>query len=77
MVVLCARNDAAHQRTGALAMTLKELMKELRAIIKVHPEAKEADVVCCPSDETGLVFHVHYIGYDKRHRHSRIKFEDM
>lgn len=54
-------------------MTLEELMKELKLIAKVHPEALEADVWAV--DGEGVQFPVMYIGFDKSYRHPRIKLE--
>ena len=64
-------------------MKLRELLKELRAIVKVHPEAKEADVwLATYRDAVGLTYkekgltRSHYIRYDSKHKPARILLED-
>ena len=52
-------------------MTVEKLMRELRKIVKVHPEAKDANIVAYETtyygDACGRVY-IAYIGYDKRHK---------
>ena len=53
-------------------MTVKELIKGLKSIVKVHPEAGDAHIEAI--DNEGNVVHVAYIGYDKKRK--RIKLEE-
>ena len=50
-------------------MILNELLKLLNKIKKAHPEAAEADVW---TDK----YPVHFVGFDKKHKPSRIKLEE-
>lgn len=54
-------------------MSVEELIKELKTIVKVHPEAKEAEVWAEGHD---AMFHVYNIGYDTKHRPKRLKLEN-
>lgn len=54
-------------------MTVEELMKELRAIVKVHPEAKDAQIVTAIGADLG---YPSYVGFDKRHKPARLRLED-
>ena len=55
-------------------MTLIDLIKELQAILKVHPEAGEAQIWAEPGDSDPI--RISYVGYDKRHTPHRIKLEE-
>jgi hypothetical protein len=55
-------------------MTLETLVKELQAIMKVHPKAKDAQVIAENID--GGQIRVSYVGYDTKHSPSRIKLEE-
>lgn len=55
-------------------MTLETLMKELRAIVKVHPEAKQSRVIAV--DGEGYITSISYVGYDTKHKPARIKLEE-
>lgn len=54
-------------------MTLKELMKELRLIIKVHPQADDAEVW---AGSYNVAFHITYVAYDTKHKPHRIELEE-
>lgn len=58
-------------------MILKELLKLLNNIKKVHPEAADADVCAHPDpDSDGRIMHITYVRFDKRHKPARIVLED-
>lgn len=60
-------------------MTVNSLIEELALIVKVHPEALDAEVWAIKNPdygESGAHFHVNYIGFDKKHKPARIKLED-
>lgn len=54
-------------------MTIRELLKELSDITKVHPEVKDATVWARNDDS---IFQVNYIALDRRHKPLRIRLED-
>jgi hypothetical protein len=54
-------------------MLLRELLKLLNKIKKCHPEAADADVWANNKNES---FPITYVGYDKKHKPSRIKLEE-
>jgi len=53
-------------------MSVEELIKELKTIVKVHPEAAKAEVWAEGHDAT---FHVYNIGYNKKRKPIRIVLE--
>lgn len=57
-------------------MTAEELIKELKAIIKVHPEAKVAEVWSKINGEYHNSYHMKYVGLDKRHKPIRLYIEE-
>jgi hypothetical protein len=56
-------------------VTLGELVKELNAIMTVHPEAKES-AVWAMGLETDTTFRIKYVAFDRRHKPPRIRLED-
>ncbi len=56
-------------------MTLKELLKLLNKIKKVHPEAKDAIVVASSFGEN-IEFQISNIGYSKKYTKPRLLLED-
>ena len=60
-------------------MTTNDLIKELKDIIKVHPEAGEAQVWAYIGNELGAPpdhFKMTYVGYDQHHKPARLKLEE-
>lgn len=58
-------------------MTVKELIKLLKKVVKNHPEAKTADVWFYRNPTEDEEPHpVNYVGLDKRHHPNRLKLED-
>lgn len=60
-------------------MTLKDLVKELEAILKVHPEAAEATIWSLIRGEYGSTegpFRMAYVRLDKKHSPVRIVMEE-
>lgn len=55
-------------------MTALELVEELRDILKVHPEAADAEVWA--SSGRGKSAHIKYVRYDKHHKPARIRLEE-
>lgn len=56
-------------------MTVTDLIKELKAIVKIHPEAKDA-YIWAVDFESHVQFPISYIGYDKKkHKPARMKLE--
>jgi len=49
-------------------MTLQELVRELEAVLKVHPESKDADVRA--SNDRGDVVYISYLQYKKKTKHN-------
>lgn len=54
-------------------MTSKALRKKLKELEACHPEASEAEVWATRAKES---IHIKYIGYDKRHKPSRIHLSE-
>ncbi len=58
-------------------MTLEALATELTAIMKVHPEAKDTNVLFGWKEDNHIITtYVKYVRYDTRHHPSRIILED-
>lgn len=60
-------------------MSVSELQSLLRNICKTHPEAKDADVWFYrnePAYDEASSWPVRFVGYDRRHRPTRMKLED-
>lgn len=58
-----------------MALTVGQLIEELKKIVEVHPEADDA-AAWAYYDEDHKRFPIRSVGYDKRHKPERVKFEE-